>query len=126
VSAFPRIVLGVLCAIIAAGFFWAASYFRSHPTTSSTGLFAVGVFCALITAACLLPGVRGIALRIIGGTVFAVFVWYVIASIGSVDLLRALLGLVVLGLPGGYVAVMGRYPGWGKAAEAFGHGDGDD
>jgi hypothetical protein len=33
--------------------------------------------------------------------------------------LNAIMGLVVFGLPGLYVAVRGKYPKWGKGAKAF-------
>lgn len=33
---------------------------------------------------------------------------------------KAIVGFLVFGLPAAYVAVFGRYPGWGRGAAAFG------
>lgn len=82
-------------------------------------LWCFVVFLLLIAVSCFSQRARPIAVRIIGASVFILFVWYVIGEIGKPSMPRAILGLLVWGLPGGYVAVTGKYPSWGRGVAAF-------
>jgi hypothetical protein len=84
----------------------------------------------LIALACFSSAARGPAIRVIGSVVFLLYVAYLAIEIrqglwrpnegrGSEHWVNAILGLFVFGLPGLYVALRGRYPTWGKGAEAF-------
>ena len=68
------------------------------------------IFIVLIAVACLIPRYRNLSLRIIGGTIFGCYRAYVVNSVGQEDLLRAIKGLIIFGLPGLYFAVFGNYP----------------
>jgi hypothetical protein len=87
-------------------------------------------FCVLIAVACFSSVARGPAVRVIGSAVFLLYLTYLIFEIrkgiwrpyegrASEHWVNAIWGLFVFGLPGLYVALRGRYPVWGKGAQAF-------
>jgi MFS family permease len=115
-----RVILGVACALIAAGFAVLATLYSDTFPEGTWPLYALAGFCTLIALACLVPASGPVALRIIGAVVCGAFALYVYASLDSPNFWRALSGFVVLGLPAGFVALTGKYPRWGKAAKAFG------
>jgi hypothetical protein len=85
--------------------------------------YVLGLFCCVVAAACLLPGSRRVTLRIVRATICGVYVCYVLSELGNpikmgkADIIGAVAGFLVFGLPGGYLAVTGRYPVWGR----YGH-----
>ena len=115
-SASARLVLGLVSLLLALGFVYAGSLFQSDPSTNHVAAYALAIFCVLIAVACLIRRSQPITLRILGVVVLIAYTWYVVD--GS-DVLRALVGLVVFGLPAAYVVVTGKYPSWGKASAAF-------
>jgi hypothetical protein len=54
-----------------------------------------------------------------------VCVWYVCNAWNTDFAVKSYCALVVFGLPAGCVAIHGRYPSWGMAADAFGGVAGD-
>jgi hypothetical protein len=91
-------------------------------------------FCVLIALACFSAVARGAALRVIGATVFVVYVFAVASALADarrtpwdghfhgrwLGFLKAVVeGFLIYGLPGLYVALHGRYPIWGRLAGAF-------
>jgi hypothetical protein len=87
-------------------------------------------FCVLISIACFSTIARGPAIRVIGAVVFLSYVVYLVLEIrkgfwrpyegrGSEHWVNAIWGLLVFGLPGLYVTLRGRYPVWGRGADAF-------
>ncbi len=84
------------------------------------GVPVVGVGgVVLVTAvACLAPSSWPVTLRIIGVSVFLAFAAYLVASIGTPNVIRAIGGFVVIGLPFGVLGISGSYPRWGRGAAA--------
>ena len=82
--------------------------------------YVLGLFCCVVALACLLPGSRRVTLRIVGATICGAYVCYVLSELGNpikmgeVNIIEAVAGFLVFGLPGGYLAVTGRYPVWGR------------
>ena len=87
-------------------------------------------FCVCIAIACFSQVLRGPAIRIVGLVVFLLSCWYLVSELqkgiwrryegrASEHWINAILSMVVFGLPGLYVTVRGKYPQWGKGAEAF-------
>ena len=76
----------------------------------------------------------------IGGTVFllcALYILYQVVAFSSIgdelgrakvrsrpSILNSVAFMLLVGLPSGYAALKGRYPGWGTHAAAFGAGEG--
>jgi hypothetical protein len=95
-----------------------------------------GLFCGLIAVACLSTASQPVTIRMIGGTVFLLSALYILnrvlafASIGDElasgkvrsqpSILHRVGFIILVGLPSRYVALTGRYPGWGRRAAAFG------
>lgn len=98
------------------------------------GMIACALFCGLGAVACFSTGSHPVTIRLLGGTVFVLCLVYLISTARN-PLARAphapqravpaiVYGLscfVAIGLPAGYAALTGRYPLWGRGAEAF-HG----
>lgn len=82
----------------------------------------MGALCLIVAVACFLPKSWPVTLRIIGGAISLGYAVYVVTSIGTPDLGRAVIGFVVIGLPFGFMAVFGKYPRWGRGAAALGQG----
>jgi hypothetical protein len=98
-----------------------------------------GLFCNLIAVACLSTASQPITIRIIGGTVFLLSALYIVNEVLAFSSIGDELGkakvrsrpgiynsvgfMLLVGLPSGYAALKGRYPGWGTHAAAFGAGE---
>ena len=123
-----RILLGVLCVLVAGGFF-AASSMLPEPR-SFYGLIACGIFSLLIALACFSRGVRPFAVRIIAFVVVELAIAY-IWSQRNAPLFRgshsepalgpAIAFSLVFGLPAVYVLFTGRLPRWSKWSRGFMH-----
>jgi hypothetical protein len=103
------------------------------------GAAICGLFCGLIAVACLSTASQPVTIRVIGGTVFLLCALYILnqvlafTSIGDEigkgkvrsrpGILNSVGFMLLVGLPSGYVALKGRYPGWGAHARAFGAGE---
>lgn len=149
-SSVPRLILGVALILIAAGFLALAPVFAgagdAFPPQTTYILGGLAVFCGLGAMACFSRASHPIAIRIIGGTVFAACLAYVVSEAlgktpapakpvrpgnpaveivlrrGQPSLANSIAFFVLVGLPAGYAVVAGRYPSWGRHAVAFGGG----
>ncbi len=147
-SSVPRMILGVALILIAAGFLALVPVFagagEAFPRQTTYILGGLAVFCGLGAVACFSYASHPITIRIIGGTVFAACLAYVVGEAlhdapappnlaragnlvanlverrGRPSLANSIAFFVLVGLPCGYAAVAGRYPSWGRHAAAFG------
>lgn len=115
-----RIILAVACFLIAVAFAVLGAFYGDFFPQGGGTFYGLAAFCFLISLACMVSASRPIALRLIAAVVFVCFALYVFDTFGKPNFWRALAGFVVFGLPAGYVVLQGKYPGWGRAAEAFG------
>ena len=122
-----RWTLGFFALFFAAAILYSESI---SPSKAPIAVFCFAVFCVLIAIACFSHALRGPAVRVVGGTVFLVGVYYLVSELTSkadqhyIDRahphwFNAIQFLVVFGLPGLYVALRGSYPVWGRGAKAF-------
>lgn len=122
-----RIILGGFLVVCALGFLGMV------PLLGGV-MFPFALFCGVGAVACFSTGSHPITVRILGGTVFAVCLAYLVST--ARDPMRpppqahrrpvpaivyGLCCFALIGLPAGYAAVTGRYPLWGRGAEGF-HG----
>jgi hypothetical protein len=149
-SSGARVFLGVFLVLIGLGFLALVPVFAAagdaFPPQAMYGLGALGVFCGLGALACFSQASHPLTIRILGGAVFAVSLMYVVGQAtgtappppprpqpanavearlqrrSSPSLVNSLLFFGLVGLPSGYAALMGRYPGWGSHARAFSGG----
>lgn len=148
-SSAARIILGVALVLIALGFLALLPVFaQAGDAFPPTAVYAIGflaVFCGLGAVACFSSASHPVAIRIIGGTIFVVSLMYMASQVGGgaprpgpaaagkkagpaparrsqPSLINSLLFFVLVGLPSGYAAAVGRYPGWGAHPGAFGSG----
>jgi hypothetical protein len=117
-SAGARITLAIVTILCAAGFA-AVGILAPELPSGPWPCYGLAAFCGLIALACLARSSRPVALRIIGAVVFLGYVAFADDSIDDGNLFRAIAGLIVWGLPAGYVAIWGAYPAWGRASAAF-------
>lgn len=123
-SSGARIAIGVVSSFGAISFALIGMLFGPVFRSGSLPLYVLALFWAVVALACFVRRTRSITLRIIGAIVFGLFAAGGFASYGTEEFPRAMLGILVLGLPAGYVALKGSYPIWGIASAAF-RGDGD-
>ena len=121
-----RIVVAIVTIVGAFSFALIGAFLGPALPAGSWPFYGLSAFCAVIAIACLVRNGRAITLRIIGSVIFAAYVVYAIVSIGNANFDRALRGLLVWGLPSGYLAIVGQYPWWGHVSEAFRSKDSDD
>jgi uncharacterized membrane protein YjdF len=128
--------LGATLLVIALGFaaiaMWTSGMEGARAMVG--GMWTMAAFSAVGALACLLPGSRPVALRLLGGTVFFVCLGYVVAMLVSgplwqesrrPSLVSSIVCFSIFGLPAGYLAIAGRYPHWGKHSAAFEGSDAD-
>lgn len=143
-----RLILGAALILIAAGFLALTPVFAgagdAFPPQTAYVLGGLAVFCGLGALACFSRASHPITIRIIGGTLFAACLAYVVSEAlgeapappkparsgnpvveillrrGRPSLANSIAFFVLVGLPAGYAAVAGRYPTWGRHAAAFG------
>jgi hypothetical protein len=82
-------------------------------------MYGLAVFCFVTAVACIDTNSRPITIRIIGITIFLVSAGGFFMNPRGANILRALEGFFVIGLPFGYMAITGNYPQWGRASAAF-------
>jgi hypothetical protein len=114
-----RMVLGIACSLIASAFMVLGAFYGEYFPKGAWPFYVLAAFCAFIALACLVSKSRPVALRMIGGMLFAWFAFALFRSYGEPDFWRAVGGFGVLGAPAGYLALTGNYPRWGKFARAF-------
>ncbi len=117
-----NLFLGIVMLFIGAGFVAIAITAGDIMPAGPWPFYGCGLFCWLITLACVLPGSRQVTLRIIGAVVLAVCLFCNVYALDDPRFPKSLIATLVFGLPAGYVAITGRYPSWGKAAIAFNGG----
>jgi hypothetical protein len=134
-----RISLGIANLLLAAGFMALVPFMKDVSPKAGPGMAICGLFSGVIAVACLSTASQPFTIRLIGGTVFLLSALYIVVQViefssFSEELARAKnksrpgiynsIGFMLLvGLPSGYAALKGRYPGWGTHAAAFGAAD---
>ncbi len=111
--------VGALCAIS----FAAVAVLVPPGAMNRPGLWGMAGFCSLIVVACFPGRFRLMAIRLLGASVCAVYIWYIIREVGhplprlrsyrqsDTNLVNAIIGFIVFGIPGGLVALSGLLPG---------------
>jgi hypothetical protein len=131
-----RITLGVAVLVLAAGFMALVPFMKDVSPQAGPGMAICGLFCGLIAVACLSRASQPVTIRLIGAIVFFLSAIYLTSQIlafrsfseelgrakvkSRPSIMSSLGFMVIVGLPSGYAAIKGRYPGWGKLASAFG------
>lgn len=113
-----RIAIAVVALLSAAGFYMTAvnpGSVRAAPIV----FYGMSLFCIVIAIACLAPKSHPLTLRVIGAVIFLVFASGLYSDFQTQNWRKAMMGFIVWGLPSGYVAIVGRYPSWGKGAAGF-------
>lgn len=125
------ILLGITLAILAVGFAGVAwfSMGLEQMRAATLVLPILCLFCLAGAMACLVPASRPVTLRVVGGAVFLACLGYLIAmALGgplwsgtrsTPSLVKAFAAFSAFGMPGGYVALKGEFPRWGKYHRAF-------
>ncbi|CAN5899520.1 hypothetical protein BH23PLA1_BH23PLA1_41020 [soil metagenome] len=114
-----RVVLAVFVLICAACFAAIGMISGDLLAAGAWPFYGLAVFCVVIALACLSRSSRPVTLRLIGLVIFLAYGFYIYDSLGDLNILRAIAGLCVWGLPSGYLAIRGIYPTWGKGSAAF-------
>jgi hypothetical protein len=118
-SPWARIMIGLVSAFGAICFALIGFFPGFALPAGAWPFYGLAAFWTIVALACLVPRSKPLTLRLIGAPVCGFFAVYAYSSFGTDSFPRALAGLGVLGLPGAYVTVLGRYPSWGRAAAAF-------
>lgn len=113
-----RIAIGIVALVCAIGFFMTALDPSGLPAGSNV-FYGMTALCITVAIACFFPKSHPITLRMIGATIFFSYADYIIDSFHTQNLVRAIAGFFVWGLPSGYLAITGKYPSWGKVEEVF-------
>jgi hypothetical protein len=95
--------------------------------SSKIGIYFFAGFCLCIAVMCFVPSTTPVLGRFIGLTLFTVCLWYLLQELfrkqpdpnGTGSVWGATKAMLIFGLPGAYVAVRGRMPGWSKFSSAF-------
>ena len=114
-----RIAIGLVAAISAIGFWMTARNPPEHLPNGAMEFYGMTVLAITIAIACFFPKTHPVTLRIIGTSIFVGYVAYVVDSFQTRELIRAIVGLILWGIPSGYLAIMGTYPDWGWGSEGF-------
>jgi ABC-type Fe3+-siderophore transport system permease subunit len=113
-----RIVIGVFALLCAASFFMTARDPSGLPI-GAWAFYSLAAFCIVIATACFFPQTHPFTLRLIGIVIFVTYVAYVWDSFHTQNLARAIQGFLFWGVPSGYLAIVGKYPSWGKGAKGL-------
>jgi hypothetical protein len=123
------IFLGIATLLIGAGFVATGAVAGENLPSGRLPFYVIGAFCGIIALACLSRRSRPITLRILGASICAAYVWYVLDEWGKPvrleqtnNVVKAIVGLIIFGLPGAYLAITAKYPVWGKWSHAFARG----
>jgi hypothetical protein len=110
-----RLAIGIVAILGAIGFLKTAlnPVGVSAPSIVFHGMAALFTFVAI---ACFVPKSHPMTLRIIGSAIFFASASYVMSSFGTDNFGRAFQGFSSWGLASGYLAIVGKYPSWGKGA----------
>jgi hypothetical protein len=107
-----RWVIGIFALLTGTVLVWVAVPIGSELPAGPVPIAAVGIVALVMAVACFFPSSWPVTLRIIGFAVCLASIWFVIASIGTPNLLTAVLALFAIGLPFAVMGVLGRLPGW--------------
>lgn len=113
-----RIAIGIVALLSAVGF-WMMALDPSGLPAGASVFYGMAAFCVVIAIACFFPQSHPITLRMIGAMIFCAYIGYLHTSFGTQNLSQAMMGFLVCGIPSGYLAIMGKYPSWGRGSEAF-------
>ena len=110
-----RIAIGIVALLCAAGFFMTALDPEGLPM-GAAGFYGISILFVIIAIACFFPQTHPFTLRIIGASIFCGYIAYAYDSFQTQNFPRAVTGLILWGVPSGYLAIMGKYPSWGTAS----------
>jgi hypothetical protein len=120
------IAIGIVTLFFAFSFAIAGGVLDATLPGISTPFDIIAAVCGVVALACLVKGSRPLTVRLVGAAVCGQYVWYVVGIMGDpllvaqpTNIVKAVLGLIVFGIPGAYVAITGRYPSWGRHAHVF-------
>jgi hypothetical protein len=113
-----RIAIGLVALLCAVGFFITALDPSGLPAGAAV-FYGMAAFCVIIAIACFFPKTHPITLRIIGTMICLAYFAYVLDSIRNQNLVRAMVGFIIWGIPSGYLAIMGKYPSWGGGSQGL-------
>ena len=116
----------IACVAVACSVSFAYVAFTVPPgVLNRQGLWIISAFCALLAVACFPGRFRMVAVRLVGASVCAVYIGYIISEIGqplptlsnyshgNTNLVNALIGFIEFGVPGGCIAI------WGGSSKHF-------
>jgi Ca2+/Na+ antiporter len=113
-----RLATAFFCVVFGIGFGFAAATWPDSRTRWM--LWLIAAFCFIVVTCCFPGKHSAITNRIVGGTVFLLYVVYLIQEIkegqwaswsrAKPNVLNAFRGLIIWGLPAGYIMVYGRLP----------------
>ncbi len=134
-----RILLGLSMLLLAGCFLAMVPYMKDVSPQAGPGMAICGLFCGVVAVACFSTASQPVTIRIIGGTVFLISALYIVTQLAAFNsvgdelakakgagkrsrpsILNSVGFMILVGLPSGYAAWKGRYPGWGQHASAFG------
>ena len=118
-----RLAIGTVAFFCAVAFAALAPILGPISPRGAWPVYLLSSFCAVIGLACFRSASRPVTLRLIGAIIFVVYAAYVWSSRNDLNVFRAIVGFIVFGLPGAYTGITGRYPIWGKFAQAFPNSD---
>lgn len=122
-SAFSRWTIAVFCILGTIGLVVVCISSGVEPG-QQRAFGVLGVFLMLIAVACFPGPGRAVAVRLLGATVFAVCVGYIFTESrhplpaiqnyrrSEPNPINAVIAFLLFGLPGGYVALWGKFPRW--------------
>ena len=104
-----RIAIGVVALLGAVGFLMTA-FDTSGLPVGPPFFYGMAALFVVIAIACFFPKSHPITLRIIGTAVCCAYIFYLVDSFGSDNFGRAIIGFFFIGIPFGYMAIIGKYP----------------
>lgn len=105
-------ILGIASLLIGIAFAAVAAFSGPLMPTGPWPYYGLAGFCGLISLAGLVPISRPVTGRLLGVTVFAACVEYLVTSLGTPWILGALAAMAAFGIPAAYATVTGTLPAW--------------
>ena len=118
-SSEARVLIGLLTLVSALLFALIGVTLGGQLPAGGTPFYGMAAFCAVISLACFSNKSQPVTLRIIGAILCCSYFVYAVDSFGSSNFVIAVIGFIVIGVPGGYLMIVGKYPQWGEGSSAF-------
>src|SRR5262245_8717149 len=122
-----RWAIGVV-ALLGAACVWYLVYITAvtgfEPPSQIAIYCGIGIFTTALGVACLVPSSWPVTLRVVGGLLVVQAAWMLYQDLtdpqaDARQMWRGIGFFLVVGLPGGYVAIFGAYPIWGLYARVL-------